>query len=109
MRRPCLGLPGRPCGALSAASRCRPCHLAYQRARTAARPAWERAVYGSRGYKRLRRTVLEEEGWTCHWCGGPATTADHTIPVRVRPDLGAERSNLVAACRSCQEKRKVRR
>jgi 5-methylcytosine-specific restriction endonuclease McrA len=48
----------------------------------------------------------------CAWCGTPADrvklTADHILPVRARPDLALEPENVVAACRSCQERRKLR-
>ena len=102
--RPCLdcGTPTRH------GARCRSCSLAIQRARTAARPAAERAIYGSAAWKRLRTSVLEEAGYRCRYCGRPADTADHVQPVRLRPDLALDAGNVVAACRSCQERRKAR-
>lgn len=55
------------------------------------------------GNKQLRRTVLKESGLTCHYCGkfGGELTVDHLVPL----SRGGknERSNLVAACRDCNE------
>jgi len=54
---------------------------------------------GSRAWRRLRLDVLERDGWTCHWCGGPASHADHLLP---RSRGGADDpDNLVAACSPC--------
>ena len=107
MRRVCLS-----CGQTTEQAirgRCRPCHLANERRRFAERPAFERNLYSSGAWQRLRKQVLEEAGHRCHYCGGVATTADHVVTVREAPHLALERGNCVAACQSCQQKRKVRR
>jgi 5-methylcytosine-specific restriction endonuclease McrA len=57
-------------------------------------------------YLRLRRRVLERDGWTCRYCGGPATTADHVVPLR---HGGANtEDNLVASCIGCNVARSNR-
>ena len=52
--------------------------------------------YGA-AYRRARAALLAG-GPPCHWCGAPATTADHEPPIQVagRPHL-----NLVPACAPC--------
>lgn len=52
-------------------------------------------------YYRERRRVLAGNP-SCHWCGRPADTADHVVPV-VRG--GAHRGNLVPACERCNKSR----
>jgi 5-methylcytosine-specific restriction endonuclease McrA len=54
-------------------------------------------------YQRVRRLVLERDGYTCHWCRGPATTADHLVPL-ARGGASTE-ENLVAACGDCNSRR----
>ena len=49
------------------------------------------------GYR--RRIILKMHDYCCHWCGDEANTVDHVL---ARIDGGTdERSNLVAACQSC--------
>lgn len=38
-------------------------------------------------------------------CTRFSTTADHIIPVSLRPDLAFDRSNTAGACRSCNYRR----
>jgi len=85
-------------------SRCADCQRQYQRQLDVTRPAADQ-LYSSARWQRMRRRVLDEEAWTCHYCGRLATLVDHRIPLRVAPHLGLERSNLVAACRSCNQQR----
>ena len=54
---------------------------------------------GSHGWRRLRFQVLERDGWTCRYCGRPATHCDHVHP-RSRGGTDAP-ENLVAACGWC--------
>lgn len=58
----------------------------------------------ARGYghdwQQLRLAVLVRDGWQCRWCGGPADTVDHLVPLA----LGGARldpENCAAACRKC--------
>jgi len=54
-------------------------------------------------YARVRAEVLAGDP-PCHWCGAPdADTADHLIPV-ARGGSHA-RSNMVAACATCNSSR----
>lgn len=49
-------------------------------------------------HKRARR---RNRGGECHYCGAPATTVDHVVPISV----GGRHSvvNTVPACRPCNE------
>ncbi len=50
-------------------------------------------------WRALRRLVLAEESWCAvRGCGRPSTQVDHIIPLKHRPDLGLERSNLQGMC-----------
>jgi 5-methylcytosine-specific restriction endonuclease McrA len=110
--RPCLGYPGYRCGRLvRAGSRCDDCRRAGYRARERVRDPFTRSLYGSAAWRRLAyATVAAAEA--CHWCQTPATvtklTADHIASARTHPELATEPSNIVASCRSCQERRKLR-
>ena len=55
-------------------------------------------------WKKLRLQVLNRDGWTCTYCGGQATEADHVWP-KAR---GGEDSldNLVSACKPCNVRKK---
>jgi 5-methylcytosine-specific restriction endonuclease McrA len=58
----------------------------------------------SRRWQKHRLVVLERDRFTCHWCGGPATSVDHVVAVA---DGGAwwDFANLVAACGPCNSSR----
>ena len=60
--------------------------------------------YNKQEYKRNRKTVLEASAYTCHYCKGPANTADHIIPVS--KGGGNELENLLPSCLSCNSTRK---
>lgn len=52
-----------------------------------------------RGWRRLRRDVLERDGERCYRCGAPADEVDHIVPAsRGGTD---HPSNLAAICRRC--------
>ena len=79
----------------------------------------DRAEYG-RGWKRLRRHVLERDGWLCAWCGidlrqhGVTASVDHVVSIKAGELAGWTRaelndpSNLVASCSSCNSSRAAR-
>lgn len=90
-------------------SRCVECQRAEWRRKNRLRPAYERSLYGSAAWRRLSLAVTRS-ATGCHWCGAQRVelTGDHITPVRSAPALALDRSNVVAACRSCQERRKRR-
>jgi len=49
------------------------------------------------------RTILLRGGPPCHWCGDPATTADHLTPRAHGGGHGLD--NLVPACAPCNTRR----
>jgi len=53
-------------------------------------------------YRRNRAIILAGHP-TCHWCGSPATEADHLIEYDLTQDDSLE--NLVPACRACNASR----
>lgn len=57
------------------------------------------ATYRNPIYQALRYQVLVASGFTCAYCAGPATTADHVLP-RSRGGRTV-RSNLLPACSTC--------
>lgn len=71
---------------------------------------------GTAAYRGLRATVLERDGYQCHWCGAPLEREpgdggrlyelDHVTPRNV----GGQdtESNTVAACRKCNRRRGAR-
>ena len=87
------------CGAV-VTGRCSAC----ARTREVARGSRQQRGYGA-AHDRLRVLVLERDGYRCHWCGGPATAADHLTPL----SKGGESTldNMVAACIGCNSKRAV--
>ena len=98
-----------PCGAtIASGSRCDEHRRAIVRARQASRPRFEVRIYGSVEWQRLRAAVVDAAD-RCAWCGTSRLiaplTADHVASVRDRPDLALSPSNVVAACRSCQNRR----
>jgi 5-methylcytosine-specific restriction endonuclease McrA len=109
MMRPCLGVGGRPCprGALINGRRCEACRLEEGRRRNCQRDPVARRVYASAEWKELSRRVREEDGRVCRYCGGVGDTVDHIESIRRNPARALDRSNVVVACRSCQERRKT--
>lgn len=55
-------------------------------------------------WQRVRSQVLRRDKFTCYWCGGDATEADHLISPG---DGGAayDLGNLVASCHECNAER----
>jgi len=82
--------------------RCRPCANAKQRAYDASRGGAAARGYGH-AWRKVRAEVLERDGFTCAYCGGPANTVDHRLP---KIEGGDDHpSNLVACCKSCNSAR----
>jgi len=108
--RPCLGLPGQRCHRfIERGRRCESCRAAFERGRDNARPAFERTLYGSAAWQKLRREVLADGDGLCAHCRrAPATSADHLVSVRSAPHLALTRSNVVPSCASCQRLRQRR-
>lgn len=50
-------------------------------------------------WRKLRKQVLDEDGWVCAYCGSQANTVDHIIPLAKGGT--DDRSNLVSACGAC--------
>lgn len=60
---------------------------------------WGTGRTATAAWRRIRHAVLERDGYRCRYCGGPASTVDHVVPVfRGGSD---DESNLVAACVTC--------
>jgi 5-methylcytosine-specific restriction endonuclease McrA len=71
---------------------------------------WVSDPRNSRAWRRLRDGVVRDEP-TCRLrfagiCTVVSTTADHIIPVSVRPELCMVRSNLRGACAECNTARR---
>lgn len=63
-------------------------------------------AYNTAEYQRNRKIVLESNNYMCHYCNGPATTADHITPVSQGGTN--ELSNLLPACHDCNSTRQDR-
>ena len=65
----------------------------------------------SRQWRKTRLSILERDGWTCHYCYKPADTVDHVIPRSKWLDEYGDVNNpenLVAACKECNFKKNNR-
>lgn len=105
IRKPCLGTGSARCSALIPVgrdARCPSCAREHQRRRDAVRGTPVQRGYDSE-YRRLRRQVLEDAGWACGYCGAPANTVDHIVPLSRGGSRGID--NLRAACSSCNYRR----
>ena len=75
------------------------------REQNARRPRELRAFYDSAEWRQLRVAHLElyPECQDCAAAGRatPAHSVDHVLPLRDRPDLALEPSNLKSLCKSC--------
>lgn len=101
--RPCLSAG---CPALTSKTRCAEHQRGRDRARNAAR-ADAMAFYLTPRWRRLRDEVVRVG--RCHWCGvtGKRLVGDHVVPVS-RGGAEFDRSNVVAACYSCNNRRRTR-
>lgn len=71
---------------------------------------WEQAqeFYRSTAWRRKRWEIIERDGRRCTKCGARpqpdnevVINVDHKIPLRMRPDLALESSNLRTLCDAC--------
>jgi len=53
----------------------------------------------SRDWRYTRKSILERDNYTCHYCGAKAESVDHITP-RSQGGLDTE-DNLAACCKSC--------
>ena len=89
-------------------ARCDECRRLWTRAYNAARPELHK-VYQSPEWRKLSAEV--RAGATrCTYClrpfgPGVRVVADHVLPLDQRPDLALVRSNVVAACTGCNNRR----
>lgn len=90
--RPCLGLPGHPCGQLTRNpnGRCRPCQQAHDRTRNRARTQYAGT------WRATSKRARAAEPW-CHCqrpnCHGPGPC--------LNPDLTLDHEHAQVECRSC--------
>ena len=60
--------------------------------------------YSDAEYKRNRKIVLEASNYTCHYCNGPANTADHILPIS-SGTVDHSLDNLLPSCTKCNSGR----
>jgi 5-methylcytosine-specific restriction endonuclease McrA len=63
-------------------------------------------AYNSKIYQANRLRVLKRDDYSCYYCGSPANTVDHLIPL-VKGG-SHEEHNLVACCTRCNSSKKDR-
>lgn len=109
MKKPCL-----KCGVPTQDSTCPPCLATLpvrRRTENAPKPSSTQRGY-DKAWRDMARSVLVRDHWTCQVCGvhlGKGTaTVDHIIPVSLAPHLRLDPSNLRAACRSCNSRKRDR-
>ena len=54
----------------------------------------------SRRWERIRRRVLDRDGWRCAACGDYGNEVDHIVPLE-RAGAAYDETNLQALCRRC--------
>ncbi|MBK44809.1 MAG: endonuclease [Roseovarius sp.] len=63
-------------------------------------------VYRDRRWPALRMAAKRRDGWACVQCGSRhRLEVDHVRPVRDRPDLAFELTNLQTVCASCHTRK----
>lgn len=63
-------------------------------------------IYRSARWRALRLEVLRRDDFKCTQCGTRGRLeVDHVIPIRKRPDLAYDMSNLQSLCASCHTKK----
>lgn len=88
-------------------------HKPGRKAKSTARHEGTRTQRGyDNNWLKLSRMCLAEEPY-CRYCArdGRVTLAqvsDHIIPIRIRPDLRLERTNVQSLCKTCHDSVKAR-
>ena len=100
--RPCT-TPG--CPALTSGGRCGMHRQQADRNYRRSRP--DDSFYHGAAWRRLRRTFLDANP-LCINCGGEANTVDHIVPLRERPDMALEPTNLRPMCAPCHSRRSAK-
>ena len=62
-------------------------------------------IIQSHQWAKLRLVILNRDSYTCAYCGLEANEVDHVVPLAVNPDLAFDMDNLVACCRTCNNKK----
>ncbi len=61
----------------------------------------DKSLYGTRRWKRLRRLILDRDGWRCQSCGKAGRLeVDHILALHFGGDFW-DMGNLQALCRNC--------
>ena len=82
------------------------CIAHYQQARQAYeahRPQYEKAVYSTSDWRRLRAVYLKRHP-SCSVCGTQATEVHHIVSLDDDPTLRLEWSNLLSLCKPCHSR-----
>ena len=65
-------------------------------------------IYSGTRWSRLRRRILDRDGWRCRVCGKPGRLeADHVVPLERGGDAW-DPDNLQCLCRSCHIEKTTR-
>ena len=60
-----------------------------------------RRLYSTQRWKRLRRHVLDRDGWRCTTCGKPGRLEVHHVRATSRGGAMWDPANLRTLCRGC--------
>jgi 5-methylcytosine-specific restriction endonuclease McrA len=68
--------------------------------------------YRSKAWLKVRAQALKRDNYCCTICGisirgRGQSRVDHTIPLKVRPDLSLELSNLQSLCPGCDNRKSI--
>ena len=58
---------------------------------------------GTGEWRKVRMRVLNRDQWTCYYCGNEANQVDHIVPIKDEPSMAFDESNLVSACKKCNQ------
>lgn len=92
-----IASPSRPCAAPWCPN-LQPCQV-----HPVTRTHNQNAQRGGSGWawQRIRRRILERDGYRCCYCGGAAEQVDHVRELADRGD--STDANLIAVCRPCHQ------